>query len=235
MYAVPKVSVVIPAHNYERFVGEAIQSVLSQTFTDLEVIVVDDGSTDCTRDVVHAFDDPRVHYIYQENRGLSSARNTGIQAASGRYIALDMVGDGPDRAKLMHLTEQFGLVDRIRWHGHVKFSQLPLFYSAADVFVFSGRSGGTPRVLLQAMACGVPVVASEIGGIVDHVDHGRTGLLFSNGCAEELAAQVKRALVDPETKSRLSHNAYAYAKSEVDWDALVKRIRNVYLTVAGLS
>ncbi len=84
----PKVSVIIPTYNYSHFLREAIQSVLDQTFGDFEVIVVDDGSTDDTRQVVSSFTDPRIKYIYQENRGVSAARNTGISACCGEYIAL---------------------------------------------------------------------------------------------------------------------------------------------------
>ena len=68
-------------------VGEAIQSVLDQTFADFELIVVDDGSTDNTQDRVRNFVDARIKYIYQENAGLAAARNTGIDQAKGVYVA----------------------------------------------------------------------------------------------------------------------------------------------------
>jgi glycosyltransferase involved in cell wall biosynthesis len=83
----PKVSVVIPTYNRTHFIIEAIQSVLDQTFQDFEIVVVDDGSTDNTKDVVDSFQDPRIKYIYQENRGVAAARNTGISASIGEYIA----------------------------------------------------------------------------------------------------------------------------------------------------
>ncbi len=83
----PRVSVIIPTYNHARYVGEAIQSALAQDYDDLEIIVIDDGSTDNTRQVVAQFDH-RVRYIWQENKGLSGARNTGIHAARGDYIAL---------------------------------------------------------------------------------------------------------------------------------------------------
>ena len=81
-----EVSVIIPTYNYGRFINETIRSVLSQSFSDSEIIIVDDGSTDGTKDIVSTFTDPRITYIYQKNRGQSSARNTGIRAASGGYI-----------------------------------------------------------------------------------------------------------------------------------------------------
>jgi glycosyltransferase involved in cell wall biosynthesis len=81
------VSAVIPAYNYARFVGRAIDSVLAQTHRDIECIVVDDGSTDDTPDVLARYAG-RIHAIRQENRGLSAARNAGIKAARGEVIAL---------------------------------------------------------------------------------------------------------------------------------------------------
>lgn len=83
----PKVSVVIPSYNRADFVAETIRSVLDQTYQDFEIIVVDDGSTDNTKEIVDSFKDPRIKYIYQENRGASGARNTGINASIGEYIA----------------------------------------------------------------------------------------------------------------------------------------------------
>lgn len=83
----PKVSVIIPTYNRADMVGDAIQSVLNQTYGDWELIVVDDGSQDNTHDVVAAFCDPRLRYTYQENTKLPGARNTGIRAATGRYVA----------------------------------------------------------------------------------------------------------------------------------------------------
>jgi glycosyltransferase involved in cell wall biosynthesis len=82
----PQVSVVIPTYNRERFVIKAIDSVLDQTFTDYEIIVIDDGSSDGTRKVLEAYSD-KIRYIYQKNSGVSSARNTGIGEAQGVWIA----------------------------------------------------------------------------------------------------------------------------------------------------
>jgi glycosyltransferase involved in cell wall biosynthesis len=81
------VSIIIPNYNHARYISDAIQSVLRQDYGHYEVIVVDDGSTDNSREVVAQFGD-RVRYIWQENQGLSAARNTGIRAARGDLIGL---------------------------------------------------------------------------------------------------------------------------------------------------
>jgi glycosyltransferase involved in cell wall biosynthesis len=85
----PTVSVVIPTYNRVQSLQEAIQSVLDQTYQDFEVIVVDDGSTDGTNEMVKKMADPSGHirYIHQGNQGVSAARNYGIQEARGKYIA----------------------------------------------------------------------------------------------------------------------------------------------------
>jgi glycosyltransferase involved in cell wall biosynthesis len=83
----PLVSVIIPNYNHTRFIPNAIQSVLAQDYPNYEIIVVDDGSTDDSRDVVARFGE-KVRYIWQENQGLAGARNTGIRAAAGELIGL---------------------------------------------------------------------------------------------------------------------------------------------------
>ncbi|MCB9159892.1 MAG: glycosyltransferase [Caldilineaceae bacterium] len=83
----PEVSVIIPNYNQSRFVTAAIDSVLQQSFRDVEIIVVDDGSTDDSAAVIARYGD-RVRYIYQQNQGLGAARNTGIKAATGRFVGL---------------------------------------------------------------------------------------------------------------------------------------------------
>ncbi|MBF0449218.1 MAG: glycosyltransferase [Candidatus Magnetomorum sp.] len=81
-----KISVIIPVYNRPDFVREAIQSVLDQTYPDIEIIVVNDGSTDNTADVMDQFGD-RISVIYQENQGVSAARNTGLRHSSAQWIA----------------------------------------------------------------------------------------------------------------------------------------------------
>lgn len=82
------VSVIMPVYNVEAYVGTAIASVLAQTFQNFELIIVDDGSTDGSARQIAQFQDARIRLLRQENLGLSAARNTGLRAARGEFVAL---------------------------------------------------------------------------------------------------------------------------------------------------
>jgi glycosyltransferase involved in cell wall biosynthesis len=86
LYKQPKVSVVIPVYNSSAYIAEAIESVLGQTYTHFEIIVVDDGSTDKTQEILDRYR-AKVKCFYQENRGVSAARNVGVRNAKGELIA----------------------------------------------------------------------------------------------------------------------------------------------------
>lgn len=96
----PLVSVIIPAFNAEKYIRQAVTSALAQTIRDIEVIVVDDGSTDGTESVINALTDKRVKYLYQENRERSAARNHGIAMAAGEYLAFLDADDWWEPTKL---------------------------------------------------------------------------------------------------------------------------------------
>lgn len=103
-----QVSVVIPTYNAEPYIARAIDSVLGQTLAADEIIVVDDGSTDATGDLVKAYGN-QVRYIWQDNAGVSAARNVGIKAAKGDWIAFL---DADDEWLPEKLEQQLGLLQR---------------------------------------------------------------------------------------------------------------------------
>lgn len=82
----PTASVIIPIYNGERYLKETLDSILDQTFDDLELITVDDGSSDNSKAIIKTY--PTIRYIFQENAGVAAARNTGLDAATGEFIAL---------------------------------------------------------------------------------------------------------------------------------------------------
>ncbi|UCE17691.1 MAG: glycosyltransferase [Gemmatimonadota bacterium] len=106
----PKVSVIIPTYNRAAFLPEAIDSVLHQSYQDFELILIDDGSDDDTRDILKPYQG-RLNYHYQENAGISKTRNTGLRIAQGEFIAFLDSDDLWTRRKLEKQMEIFEQID----------------------------------------------------------------------------------------------------------------------------
>lgn len=85
--AKPKLTVILPVYNGQEYLAEAIESVLSQSFSDFEMIVINDGSSDDSGEIINKFDDSRIRYFEQSNKGLAATLNRGISLAKGEYVA----------------------------------------------------------------------------------------------------------------------------------------------------
>jgi glycosyltransferase involved in cell wall biosynthesis len=146
----PLVSAVIPTYNYGQFVAEAVESALAQTYSPLEVVVVDDGSTDDTAERLQPYRG-RIRYLYQENRGLSGARNAGIRAARGEYVALL---DSDDAWKPEKITAQMSLAVAHGYQAVVCWSEWPKGATEElrfeDCF-FSGPGFGSTAVIRKSL------------------------------------------------------------------------------------
>lgn len=106
---IPSISVVMPAYNAAKYLREAIDSILAQTYTDFEFIIINDGSTDSTKDIIMSYDDPRIVYLENDvNSGIVVTLNKGLDAAQGRYIARM---DADDISLPTRLAEQFAFME----------------------------------------------------------------------------------------------------------------------------
>lgn len=103
-----KVSVIVPAYNGDRYIGQALDSILAQSYRDYEIIVVDDGSEDNTSQIIQKYPN-QIYYVYQQNQGVAASRNQGLEVATGEYIAFLDQDDIflPDK-----LAQQVPLLDR---------------------------------------------------------------------------------------------------------------------------
>lgn len=113
------ISIIIPAYNAEKWIGQAMESVLRQSWQDFEVVVVDDGSSDRTGDVVAAFTDPRIRLFRQENRGQSASLNRGVAESRGHFLkfldADDWLNPGHLAAQMESLQGTSAVVSACRW------------------------------------------------------------------------------------------------------------------------
>lgn len=109
------VTVIVPCYNYAHFLGETLDSVLAQTYTNWECLIIDDGSTDRTKEVAEHYcqKDKRFRYIYQSNQGLSAARNKGIDEAKGEFIQFLDSDDLITSEKLRHQVTSFSSNEQV--------------------------------------------------------------------------------------------------------------------------
>lgn len=139
-----------------------------------------------------------------------------------------VVGDGVERCRLERLAVALGLSDRVRFHG--RWDDAAGLFAAFDVFVLSSRTEGTPIVLFEAMAAGVPVVATTVGGVPDAVS-GTEALLVPPQDPGALARAIRAALLDPDASNLRVHAARARL-AEFTVDRWVARYDGVYQRVA---
>jgi glycosyltransferase involved in cell wall biosynthesis len=138
-----------------------------------------------------------------------------------------IVGDGPDRQLLEEEIHELGLEDRVSLAGERR--DVPELLAGADVFVLPSRSEGHPVSVLEAMAAGIPVVASRVGGVPEQVSDGETGLLVEPGDPTELAAALRRLTADPRLRRRLGAAGRVRAEQAFDLDAFRRAHVEVYL------
>ena len=167
----PKISVVIPTYNYGHLLGKTIQSVLNQTFRDFEIIVIDDGSTDNTREVASTFP---VRYFYQTNQKLAAARNKGVELAQGEYIAFL---DSDDVLLKGALEKGVKILDS---HPEAGFSYGQAYLMDEDEHIFSLESTGSKH-------SGVQEGKEELRKFLVHGNHiTESTLMIRRSCFEEI-------------------------------------------------
>ncbi|SHN54900.1 Glycosyltransferase involved in cell wall bisynthesis [Geodermatophilus obscurus] len=170
---------------------------------------------------------PRIGYV---GRLAPQKRADRLVEAFGRMrepASLVVVGDGPDRQRVHALAA--GL-PRVHLTGFVEHTAVPAVLASLDVLALPSAYEEMGSVLTEAMASGLPVVASDVGGIPEVVHHGVTGLLVPPGDADALAAALDRLAADPELRARLAAGALVRAE-EYAWPRLAARVASVYARV----
>ena len=143
------------------------------------------------------------------------------RAAPGR-LSLDLVGDGPQRAALESLARELGIAGDLRWHGWLDRAALRAVYQAADGLINPSLYEGMPNVVLEAMASGLPVLASRVPGNDAVVTSGQTGHLFELGDARGFQACARAWADRPEEARRLGEAGRARAVAEFSWDTVAE-------------
>jgi glycosyltransferase involved in cell wall biosynthesis len=139
-----------------------------------------------------------------------------------------IVGGGPEQSALMARADAPGIRGAFTFHGHC--DEVAQRLDEADVFVLPSRSEAFPNAVLEAMAAGLPIVASSVGGIRELLDHGQTGLLVPPDNSRALADALCQVMADPALAARLGASARARAETRYSFDRMVGAFEAVYLS-----
>ena len=155
-------------------------------------------------------------------------RAVAALAARGRVVELAIVGDGPRRGPLEALTRSLGIESCVRFLGHRE--DVPVLLAASDAFVLASRSEAFPNAAIEAMAAGLPVVASAVGGLLDLIAQGRTGVLVAQGDVRQLADAIDTLIGDPVGAAALGARAREHVREHYSFDRMVDAFERLYLS-----
>jgi glycosyltransferase involved in cell wall biosynthesis len=168
---------------------------------------------------VARFDDPKDHRTLLE--ALALLREQPWQ--------LDLVGDGPEEEAMRRLARETGLAERVEFHGYLEDPSG--VFSQSQVFVLSSRSEAFPRSILEALRAGLPVVASDVGGVSEAIANGVTGLLVPAGNPPDLASALRRLLESRTLRQTMGAAARAAYEQSYRLEVMTNRTLTVYATV----
>lgn len=151
-----------------------------------------------------------------------------VRDAATRPFEIEVVGTGAHRHVLDDLAEKLGVSELIKYVGVVPYDQLEKSYQYADIFVLTSLSEGMPSVILEAMGCGLPVIASDVGGNNEIVDEGENGFLIQGDDVDTLAEKITYLIDNVEARKEMGRKSREMAL-EYDWKNIMKQYNELYL------
>lgn len=140
---------------------------------------------------------------------------------------LEIIGDGPLRDELERLVRELGIVDRVTFVGEIAYELLPQRLAHASVFVRPSRSEGLGIAFLDAMAAGVPIVGTPVGGIPDFLKERVTGMFCRPNDPQSVATAVQELMHDKALRDRVASNALRLVKESYDWEKLAQQYHEI--------
>jgi glycosyltransferase involved in cell wall biosynthesis len=162
-----------------------------------------------------------------ERKGLGELIRAFAQLERGRF-ELEIVGDGPDDRLLRDLAAGLGVAHEVRFVGSVDRAGVALRYREADLFTLPSSAEAFGNVFAEALASGLPIVGSTVGGIPELVEHGTNGLLVPPGDPHTLAQAISYLADDPQLRAEMSSRNRAKAEATLQWAQVTKRYLSIY-------
>ena len=162
-----------------------------------------------------------------ERKGLGDLIRAMALLERGR-LQLEIVGGGSDEMVLRALAAELGLAKEVRFLGPLPRTEVARRYRAADLFTLPSSAEAFGNVFAEALASGLPIVGSSIGGIPDLVEHGANGLLVQPGNIEALAGAIRYLADDPELRQQMAQRNRAKAEASLEWSQVTRRYLATY-------
>ena len=162
-----------------------------------------------------------------ERKGLGDLIRAMALLERGRF-QLEIVGGGSDEMVLRNLAAEHGLAKEVRFVGPLPRAEVARRYRAADMFTLPSSAEAFGNVFAEALASGLPIVGSSIGGIPDLVEHGTNGLLVQAGNIEALAGAIRYLADDPEMRQEMAQRNRAKAEAKLEWSQVTRRYLATY-------
>lgn len=159
---------------------------------------------------------------------MASLKRSGV----GPFV-LHLVGDGPQRGELQTHAKNRGIEACLAWHGWVEKGRLREIYRSADCFVNPSLYEGMPNVVLEAVACGLPVIASRVAGNDEVVRHGETGWLFDLDKPDAFQAALREMMEDPGRASVMGQKGCTWVREEFSWRRVAQAYADLFSGSSG--
>ena len=141
-------------------------------------------------------------------------------------VHLMILGEGPLRSELELLTKELGLSERVHFKGQIPNSTVIHYLNISDIFVRPSRSEGMGNSFIEAMAAGLPVIATPVGGIVDFLKDGETGLFCEVDNPKSVAQKVEKLMKDAESREYITRNAKKMVEEKYDWNLIALQMKD---------
>jgi len=155
-------------------------------------------------------------------------------AASDPYVDLILLGGGSQGARIRQIFMTGGVLDRVHFGGQVRQADLPRWYHMADIYISPSHVDGTSVSLLEALACGLPCLVSDIPGNKEWIIEGENGWLFRDGDAEDLAQKILYAIKNRRSFKKMGESGRKTVEQKADWKKNFGKLLDAYEKVSSL-
>jgi glycosyltransferase involved in cell wall biosynthesis len=162
-----------------------------------------------------------------ERKGLGDLIRAFALLERGRF-ELEIVGGGPDESLLADMARRLGVAQEVRFSGGLDRAAVAQRYREADLFTLPSTAEAFGNVFAEALASGLPIIGSSVGGIPDLVEHGKNGLLVPPSNPAALASAIRYLADDPQLRSDMSHRNRSKAEASLQWSAVTNRYLSIY-------